>query len=98
MKVTQPRLGGIAQSMQGRDKGKLYVICDISGTSVMLADGVTKTEANPKRKNVKHVYLLNKTVAEYGVAYPWDNSFDCKAAYALKQIEAELNPQIKSED
>ncbi|MGN0812617.1 MAG: KOW domain-containing RNA-binding protein [Candidatus Coproplasma sp.] len=98
MKVSQPRLGGIAQSMQGRDKGKLYVICDITDSTLLLADGVTRTKASPKRKNVKHVYLLNKTVAEYGVAYPWDNSFDCMAAYALKQIKAELSPQIKSED
>lgn len=98
MKVTQPRLGGIACSLQGRDKGKLYVICEVTGTTLMLADGVVKTKANPKRKNVKHVYLLNKTVAEYGVAYPWDNSFDCQVAYALKQIKAELSPQIKSEE
>ncbi|MGN1104306.1 MAG: hypothetical protein ACI4QI_05455 [Candidatus Coproplasma sp.] len=98
MKVSEPRLGGIVQSLQGRDKGKLYVICGIEATHLMLADGVVRTKASPKRKNVKHVYLLNKTVAEYGVAYPWDKSFDCKAAYALKQIKAELNSQIKSED
>ncbi|MGN0806073.1 MAG: KOW domain-containing RNA-binding protein [Candidatus Coproplasma sp.] len=98
MKVTEPRLGGVVQSLQGRDKGKLYVICGIADTALLLADGVVKTKANPKRKNLKHVYLLNKTVADYGVAYPWDNSFDCKAAYALKQIKAELNPQIKSEE
>lgn len=98
MKVKEPRLGGIAQSLQGRDKGKLYVICGIDGTALLLADGVNRTLNAPKRKNLKHVYLLNKTVAEYGVAYPWDKSFDCKAAYALKQIKAELNPQIKSEE
>ena len=98
MKVSEPRLGGIAQSKQGRDKGKLYVICGIAGATLLLADGVIRTKADPKRKNLKHVYLLNKTVAEYGVAYPWDNSFDCQAAYALKQIKAELTPQIKSEE
>lgn len=98
MKVSKPSLGGIVRSLQGRDKGKLYVICDIVGTAVMLADGVVRTLENPKRKNLKHVYLLNKTVAEYGVAYPWDNSFDCQAAYALKQIQAEMKPQIKSEE
>ncbi|MGN0806948.1 MAG: KOW domain-containing RNA-binding protein [Candidatus Coproplasma sp.] len=98
MKVSEPRLGGIVQSIQGRDKGKLYVICDIVGTKIMLADGVTRTLKSPKCKNVKHVYLLNKTVAEYGVAYPWDSSFDCRAAYALKQIKAEINSQIKSEE
>lgn len=91
-------MGGIAQSLQGRDKGKLYVICGIEGNAVLLADGVLKPLSSPKRKNLKHVYLLNKTVAEYGVTFPWDRSFDCKAAYALKQIKAELNPQIKSEE
>lgn len=98
MKVKKPRLGGIAQSLQGRDKGELYVICGIDGNTLLLADGVKRTLSAPKRKNLKHVYLLNKTAAEYGVAYPWGKSFDCQAAYALKQIKAELNPQTKSEE
>lgn len=98
MKVKQPHLGGIVQSLQGRDKGKLYVICAIDGARLALADGVTKTLSSPKHKNAKHVYLLNKTVAEYGVAYPWDKAFDVNAAYALKQIKAERTPQTKSEE
>ncbi len=98
MKVKDPVKGGIVKSVQGRDKGELYVICGIDGNTLLLADGVKRTLQSPKRKNVKHVVLLNKTAMEYGVAYPWDKSFDCKAAYALKQIKAELNPQNKSEE
>lgn len=98
MKVKDPERGGIAQSVQGRDKGALYVVCGIEGNVLLLADGARRTLQNPKRKNLKHVILLNKTVAEYGVTYPWDKSFDCKTAYALKQIKAELKPQIKSEE
>lgn len=98
MRVKDPVRGGIAQSVQGRDKGALYVICGTDGDALLLADGGKRTLQSPKRKNKKHVLLLNKNAAEYGVTYPWDKSFDCKAAYALKQIKAELNPQTRSEE
>lgn len=98
MKVKEARLGGIAQSTQGRDKGEFYVICGIDGNVLSLVDGVKRKLSSPKRKNIKHVYLLNETVAEYGVTYPWDKSFDCRAAYALNKIKAAKTPQTKSEE
>lgn len=98
MKVKTPERGGIAQSVQGRDKGALYVICAVEGRTLTLANGKDKTLVSPKRKNVKHVYLLNKTIADYGVGYPWDKSFDVKTAYALKQIKAEIPPKVQSEE
>lgn len=98
MKVKDPVRGGIVQSVQGRDKGSLYVICAVEGQTLFLADGRVRTCQNPKRKNIKHVNLINKNVADYGVEYPWDNSFDVKVAYVLKQIGAELPPKAQSED
>lgn len=62
MKVKTPELGGICQSLQGRDKGRYYLIVKINpdGT-VMLADGNFKRLAAPKKKNLKHVKLMPGT-------------------------------------
>lgn len=59
MKVTSPAVGGIAQSIQGRDKGRYYLIVGIEqGGLIALTDGNFKKLANPKKKNIKHLYLL----------------------------------------
>lgn len=61
MKVKTPVIGGICQSIQGRDKGRYYLIKDInSDGSVMLVDGNFKRLAAPKKKNLKHLKLLTE--------------------------------------
>ena len=82
MKVTVPRAGGIAESIQGRDSGKLYVICSVQGDSVYVADGVKRRLENPKKKNVKHLKLLPLSFGQ-----EFDRAFDCAAAHLLKQIK-----------
>ena len=39
MKVKTPETGGLCQSIQGRDKGRYYIIVSVSGESVFVADG-----------------------------------------------------------
>ena len=58
MKVQIPQLGGAAQSIAGRDKGRFYLILGIEGDALLLADGKYRPTARPKRKNGKHVRLL----------------------------------------
>lgn len=58
MKNKTPVLGGICQSTRGRDKDRYYIISAIDGDFVSVADGNFKRLAAPKRKNLKHVYLL----------------------------------------
>ena len=57
MKVQNPVVGGVAQSVAGRDKGRLYLIVGIEGEKLLLADGKYREAANPKTKNKKHVRL-----------------------------------------
>ncbi|MGN0817948.1 MAG: hypothetical protein ACI4L9_03165 [Candidatus Coproplasma sp.] len=86
MKVTQPSVGGICESLQGKDKGTPYVIVGIlAGLFVLVADGKRKTLGRPKRKNLKHLYLSPKNAKEYGADFSDGNVDDCKIAYALKQ-------------
>ena len=58
MKVQDPVVGGVAQSVAGRDKGRLYLIVGIEGEKLFLADGKYRAAENPKTKNRKHVRLL----------------------------------------
>lgn len=58
MKVQDPVPGGVAQSVAGRDKGRLYLIVGQEGEKLLLADGKYKPASDPKPKNRKHVRLL----------------------------------------
>lgn len=58
MKVQNPVIGGVAQSVAGRDKGRLYLIVGAEGEKLLLADGKYRQVSNPKIKNKKHVRLL----------------------------------------
>ena len=58
MKNKTPVLGGVCKSTQGRDKDKYYLISSIDGEFVFVVDGKYKKVTAPKRKNLKHIYLL----------------------------------------
>ncbi len=59
MKVKTPAVGGICESLQGRDKGRFYIISAVldSGKAAVV-DGNFKKLASPKVKNLKHLKLL----------------------------------------
>ena len=56
MKVKDPVIGGAAESLSGRDKGRLYIIVAAEGERLSLADG--KYRKLSKHKNSKHVRLM----------------------------------------
>ena len=97
MKVKTPRIGGICQSRQGRDKDRYYIIRDINpdGT-LMLVDGNFKRLASPKRKNLKHVALLPDTAETIAAKFADGRQvFDTEIYSALKTYN---NPQKDSEE
>ena len=89
MKVKNPVRGEIVESVQGKDKGNYYVVCEVCAHCVLVADGIKRKLANPKKKNVKHLRLTPRNIAEEGVTFPWDGSFDNRVAYILKNIAAD---------
>lgn len=51
MKINDPETGGICQSLQGRDKGRYYLIVGVDEKgSVLVTDGNFKKLALPKKK------------------------------------------------
>lgn len=57
--INRFRVGQMAISDAGHDRGKLYVILKVENESVWLADGILKTMEKPKRKNICHVRRMN---------------------------------------
>ena len=50
--------GCLARSIAGHDKDQYYVILSVDGERVALADGRTRTQEHPKRKNKKHIQAV----------------------------------------
>ena len=55
-------IGQLAISKAGHDKDTLYVIVGQEKDFVYLCDGRLKTPEKPKKKRLKHVQLVNRTV------------------------------------
>ncbi len=49
--------GRVVQSLQGRDKGRFFIVTDtMEGGFVLMADGQTHKLASPKKKKTKHLH------------------------------------------
>lgn len=86
MKVQNPEIGGAAQSVAGRDKGRLYLIVGLKGESLLLADGKYRTAANPKTKNRKHVRLLPNFFPEIAERLGAGKDENSEIRAALKRV------------
>lgn len=87
MKVTIPTLGGVATSLSGRDKGRLYMIIGVNGEEIFLCDGKYRKLENPKKKNVKHVRLMPEFFPEIAERAGEGKDENSEIRAALKQIE-----------
>ena len=92
MKVKTPQAGGICRSLQGRDKGRYYLIKSVNADgSVLLVDGNFKRLAAPKKKNLKHIALLPEKAAVIAEKFlDGRQVFDTEIFSALKAYN---NPQ-----
>jgi len=87
MKVKTARIGGICKSLQGRDKGRYYIITRVEAVgTVYVVDGNFKKLASPKKKNLKHLYLLPETAESIGAKLTEGKQvFDTEVFSALKK-------------
>ncbi len=78
-------VGRMCLSKSGRDKGRYFMITSvIDNEYVMIADGVVRKLANPKKKKLKHLKL--KPVVLEGIAK--------KLNEGMKVFDAELKSAI----
>ncbi len=59
MKKKIAERGDVCISLQGRDAGQIYAVVGVTPGYVYLADGQYKKLDGPKKKNIKHVRLMN---------------------------------------
>ncbi len=96
-----PLIGGICQSLQGRDKGKYYIVKTINpdGT-VGVVDGNFKKLASPKKKNLKHLRLLPESAESIAAKFAAGTLvYDTEVYSALKTYnfpQKEAEEQSKS--
>lgn len=68
MSLRKVELGQLVKSAAGRDTGHIYVVTGLTEPKyVLLTDGRERSVAKPKKKNIRHVNVLNsiaKDVAE----------------------------------
>lgn len=56
--------GQLALSLAGRDKKRVFMIVEqLDENFVLIADGQLRKTNNPKRKKLKHLKLLGRTVS-----------------------------------
>ena len=55
-------VGNLALSLAGHDKNQIYIIIREDDEYVYLCDGKLKPLAAPKKKNKKHIQVINKGV------------------------------------
>ena len=55
-------VGNLALSLAGHDKNQIYIIIREDDEYVYLCDGRLKPLTSPKRKNKKHIQVINKGV------------------------------------
>ncbi len=89
MKVKTPEAGGVAESLYGRDEGRLYIIVGREGERLLLADGKYKSCFAPKKKNAKHVRLLPKFFPEIAERIGEGKDQDSEIRAALKAAARE---------
>jgi ribosomal protein L14E/L6E/L27E len=82
-------IGKFATSKAGHDKDQMYVIVAADREFVYLCDGRLKTYDRPKKKRLKHIQIINKTVREelLNKLINHEKIMDEEIRYAIKHAE-----------
>lgn len=60
------QVGDLVISLTGRDKGKCFLVIELSKTRVKIIDGKAHKQNSPKTKNIKHVkQILTADLKEF---------------------------------
>jgi ribosomal protein L14E/L6E/L27E len=93
--MNTPNVGGLCQSLNGRDAGRFFIIKELSDNdSVIICDGNYRKISKPKKKKIKHLRLY--PVIFEGIEKKFTEGkqvFDSEIYSALKQYNqnAEIN-------
>ena len=93
-------IGRVVESRQGRDAGRCFVILHVVDDQfVMMADGLTRKLAHPKKKKVKHLHLKPILVEVDGAKLPNKHLQDSDLRRYLRENGLEIsNPSTDVDD
>jgi ribosomal protein L14E/L6E/L27E len=64
--TTDLKIGQIVKSRAGRDKGRIFIICDVLDANyVWVCDGDLRKLSAPKKKKVRHLVIYNTVLTEF---------------------------------
>ncbi|MGB4439833.1 MAG: KOW domain-containing RNA-binding protein [Sedimentibacter sp.] len=64
--TTDLKIGQIVKSKAGRDKGKIFMVCQILDENfALVCDGDLRKLNSPKKKKVKHLVIYNTVLTEF---------------------------------
>ena len=64
--TTDLKIGQIVKSKAGRDKERIFLICQVVDEQfVLVCDGNLRKLNNPKKKKVKHLMIYNTVLTEF---------------------------------
>ncbi len=88
----QIKLGQLVCSRKGRDRGRYYLVLEISDDNlVYLVDGEKRRMGNPKQKNVKHLQVF-PAIAEDLVQH-WETGQNPKSS-EVRGVIARFKQQL----
>lgn len=94
--TTDLKIGQIVKSKAGRDKERIFLICQVVDEQfVLVCDGNLRKLNNPKKKKVKHLMIYNTVLTEFAEKLQCNkNPNDAYVKkllepYALKEMEVE---------
>ena len=90
-------IGRFAVSKAGHDREAVYLIIGSDDKNLYLTDGRFHPLDKPKKKNKKHVQLMNKTAGEpiFGRLYKKEKIFDHEVRYAIKTAAGKEEGYVK---
>lgn len=84
--------GRVVLSTQGRDAGRYFVVMSVIDEQfVLMADGLTRKIAHPKKKKVKHLRLKPIVVNVDGAMLPNKHLQDSDLRRALAEYGLEIS-------
>lgn len=79
-------IGQVVKSKAGRDKGRVFLIYDITDDQyVFVVDGDLRKLSSPKKKKIKHLIVFNTVIPEFKEKV--ENSVKINNSYIRKILE-----------
>lgn len=90
------KVGQIVKSKAGRDKGRVFLICQLVDEEFLLVcDGDLRKLSRPKKKKVKHLVIYNTVLTEF--AEKLQDNKNLNDAYVRRLLEPYVSKETEVE-